>query len=108
VQRIALNAASGKGSASLSATNDDHVVLWRVVHVHLFDLPDRMRNDVDLNVIEPDSFVFICRLRKGAVVALVAIISPLVPFESVPAVHHLVVAAHEAAADRSVRSAWRA
>jgi len=47
------------------------VILRRIVYVHLLHLPDWMRLEVNLDVIEPDFLVFIVRPDKAAVVGLV-------------------------------------
>jgi hypothetical protein len=39
--------------------------------VHRLDLPDGVRHEVDLDVVEPDAFVFAQRPGKAAVVALI-------------------------------------
>ena len=59
--------------------HDDHVILWRVVHVHLLDLPGGVRDEVDLDVVEPDAFVFTLRSNKAAVVGLVADLDHSIP-----------------------------
>ena len=52
--------------------HDDHVVLRRVVHVHLLHLPDGVSHEVDLDVIEPDALVIVRWSDEAAVVELVA------------------------------------
>jgi hypothetical protein len=52
--------------------HDGDVVLRWVVHVHLLHLTDGMRNEVELDIVEPDPFVFFGRPHEAAVVALVA------------------------------------
>jgi hypothetical protein len=47
------------------------VILRRIVGVHLLDLSDGVRHEVDLDVVEPDAFVFARRPSKAAVVLLV-------------------------------------
>ena len=42
------------------------------MYVHLLDLSDRMRHEVDLDVVEPDPLVFSCGLGEAAVVGLVS------------------------------------
>jgi hypothetical protein len=57
--------------AHSARAHDDHVVLWWV-RVHLLDLTDGMRDEVDLDVVEPNPLVFIGRADEAAAVALVA------------------------------------
>src|SRR6478672_9119773 len=47
------------------------MILWRIMGVCLFDLPHRVRHEVDLDVVEPDAFVFAVRPGEAAVVGLV-------------------------------------
>ena len=58
--------------AHAARANDDDMILRRVVHVHLLDLPYRVGNEVNFYMIEPDAFVFTSGSDKAAVVRLVA------------------------------------
>src|SRR5262249_27502391 len=49
----------------------DDVVLRRVVYMHLLHLTDRMGDEVDLDVIEPDPFVLVRGADEASVVGLV-------------------------------------
>jgi hypothetical protein len=47
------------------------MILRRVVDVHLLDLPDGVRDEMHLDVVEPHSLVFGVRPREARVVGLV-------------------------------------
>src|SRR5205085_7424091 len=57
--------------AHATGAHDDDVVLRRVVRVHLLDLSDRVRHEMDLDVVEPDPFVLARWPGEAAVVGLV-------------------------------------
>jgi 3-(3-hydroxy-phenyl)propionate hydroxylase len=55
-----------------SRTHDDHVVLRWIVDVHLFHLTRGVRDEVNLDMVEPGAFVLIVWTDEPAVVVLVA------------------------------------
>ena len=57
--------------AHAARAHDDDVVLRRVVDVCLLDLAGRVRDEVSLQVLEPDSLVLAVRADEAAVVGCV-------------------------------------
>jgi hypothetical protein len=81
------------GPAHASGADGDHVVLRRIVHVRLLDLPDGVGDRVDLDVVEPDALVLVVRSHEAAVVGLVGDLDHRLPPIHIVSVRRLSAAA---------------
>ena len=71
VARSGFQALAVDGPAHPARAHDDDVVLRRVVGMRLLHLAHRVRDEMDLDVVEPHAFVLVRRPSEAAVVVLV-------------------------------------